>query len=76
MFFTDKNVVLNKIMNDIPISNTWVLDPNDIKGTLHQINNGRGYLIFRQINSGMKIEDITKEGLIFIDLENDVKVNR
>ena len=51
--FIDKNIVFNRIMNGEPISNIWLLDPKDIKGSSKQIEDGRGYLTLRQVSSGM-----------------------
>ena len=71
MVFVDRNTVFNKIMNDESTSNIWVFDPKDIKGTSRQIENGRGYLIMHQVSSGMTIDDIRKEGLIFIEFTSE-----
>ena len=71
MIFVDRNSVFNKIMNDEPISNIWVFNPKDIKGTSKQIEDGRGYLTMTQVSSGMTIDDIRKEGLIFIEFTSE-----
>ena len=71
MFFVDKNTVMSRIMNNEPISNIWAFGPKDIKGTSRQIENGQGYLVLKQINSGMKIEDIWKDGMIFIEFKEE-----
>lgn len=39
--FIDKNIVFNRIMNGEPISNIWLLDPKDIKGSSKQIEKKR-----------------------------------
>ena len=69
--FIDKNIVFNRIMNGEPITNIWLLDPKDIKGSSKQIEDGRGYLTLRQVSSGMTINDIQKDGLIFIELKEE-----
>ena len=74
MIFIDKNIVFNKIMNDEPTSNIWVFDPKSIKGTSKQIEDGRGYLTMHQVSSGMTIDDIRKEGLIFIEFTTEEEV--
>ena len=71
MLFVDINTVFNKIMNDESTTNILVFDPKDIKGTSRQIENGRGYLTMHQVSSGMTIDDIRKEGLIFIEFTSE-----
>jgi len=70
MRFIEKNEVFNQILNGQSTSNIWVLNPKDVKGTSGQIKDGRGYLIFRRINNNMTIDDIRKDGLVFIELED------
>lgn len=71
MLFIDKNIVFNRIINGEPTSNIWAFDPKDIKGTSRQIEDGRGYLILRQVSSGMTINDIQRDGLTFIEFKED-----
>ena len=73
MFFIDKNTVMSKIMNNEPISNIWAFNPKDIKGTSRQIADGRGYLILRQISSGMTINDIWKDEVTFVEIKEELK---
>ena len=74
MLFVDRNTVFNKIMNDEPTSNIWVFDPSIINGTSRQIKDGRGYLTMHQVSSGMAIDDIRKEGLMFIEFTIEEEV--
>lgn len=71
MSFIDKDTIMNRIMNNEPISNIWAFDPKDIKGTLRQKENGQGYLVLKQVNSGMTINDIWKDGMIFIEFKEE-----
>ena len=70
--FIDKNIVFNRIINGEPVSNIWLFDPKDIKGSSKQIESGRGYLTLRQVSSGMTINDIQKDGLIFIEFKEEL----
>ena len=63
MLFVDRNTVFNKIMNDEPTSNIWVFDPKAIRGARS--------LTMHQVSSGMTIDDIRKEGLIFIEFTSE-----
>ena len=62
----DKNSVMNRIINSEAVSDIWMLDPNEIKGTRKHIAEGMGYLIFKQVNTNMKLDEILKDGLIFV----------
>ena len=62
----DKNYVMNRIINSEAVSDIWMLDPNEIKGTRKHIAEGMGYLIFKQVNANMKLDEILKDGLIFV----------
>ena len=59
----DKNYVMNRIINNETLSDIWVLDPNQIERM--------GYLIFRQVNTNMKIDEILKDDLIFVIFDKE-----
>ena len=44
----DKNSVMNRIINSEAVSDIWMLDPNEIKGTRKHIAEGMGYLILNK----------------------------
>ena len=62
----DKNSVLDRLIFGEAVSDIWMLDPNEIKGTRKHIAEGMGYLIFKQVNTNMKLDQILKDGLIFL----------
>lgn len=68
MKFIEQKEVLNRLINNESISNIWVLNPKAIKGSLKQIENNQGYLIFRNINKAMKIEELLDNDLVFIEM--------
>ena len=59
----DKNSVMNRIINNETVSDIWVLDPNQIERM--------GYLIFRQVNTNMKLDKILKDDLIFVIFDEE-----
>ena len=59
----DKNSVMNRIINNETVSDIWVLDPNQIERM--------GYLIFRQVNTNMKLDKILKDDLIFVIFDKE-----
>ena len=59
----DKKSVMNRIINNETVSDIWVLDPNQIERT--------GYLIFRQVNTNMKLDNIFKDDLIFVIFDKE-----
>ena len=67
----DKNSVMNRIINSEAVSDIWMLDPNETKGTRKQIAEGMGYLIFKQVNTNMKLDEILKDGLIFVIFDKE-----
>ena len=62
----DKNSVLDRLIFGEAVSDIWMLDPNEIKRTRKHIAEGMGYLIFKQVNTNMKLDEILKDGLIFV----------
>ena len=59
----DKKSVMNRIINNETVSDIWVLDPNQIERM--------GYLIFRQVNTNMKLDNIFKDDLIFVIFDKE-----
>ena len=59
----DRKSVMNRIINNETLSDIWVLDPNQIERM--------GYLIFRQVNANMKIDEILKDDLIFVIFDKE-----
>ena len=59
----DRKSVMNRIINNETLSDIWVLDPNQIERM--------GYLIFRQVNTNMKIDEILKDDLIFVIFDKE-----
>lgn len=67
----DRQSVLTRIINNESVSDIWMLDPKQIKGTGKQIAEGMGYLIFRQVNTNMEINEILKDGLMFVIFDKE-----
>ena len=59
----DRKSVMNRIINNETVSDIWVLDPNQIERM--------GYLIFRQVNTNMKLDKILKDDLIFVIFDKE-----
>ena len=67
----DKNSVLDRLIFGEAVSDIWMLDPNEIKGTRKHIAEGMGYLIFKQVNTNMKLDKILKDDLIFVIFDKE-----